>query len=88
VEIIVPGRHIDTEVTRKASRARWGPLLEAGAMIYEFQPTMYHTKTMIIDELWVSVGSIAREAAGKGGGAASIAVVISDQAQRADAVLK
>jgi cardiolipin synthase len=44
-------------VVRRASRARWGPLLEAGIAIYEFQPTMYHTKVMIVDDLWVSVGS-------------------------------
>lgn len=57
VEIIVPGACIDTETTRRASRARWGPLLEAGAFIYEYQPTMYHCKVMIVDECWTSVGS-------------------------------
>jgi cardiolipin synthase len=57
VEIIVPGRYIDFKIVRKASRSRWGPLLEAGVAIYEFQPTMYHTKVMVVDELWVSVGS-------------------------------
>ena len=57
VEIIVPGPHIDTAVTRRASRSRWGALLEAGAEIYEFQPTMFHCKTMIVDGLWVTVGS-------------------------------
>ena len=57
VQIIVPGEHIDAEVTRKASKSRWGPLLTAGAEIYEFQPTMFHCKVMIIDEVWVSVGS-------------------------------
>ena len=57
VEIIVPGRHIDTAVTRRASRALWGPMLEAGIAIYEFQPTMYHCKVMVIDDLWSSVGS-------------------------------
>ena len=57
VEIIVPGRHIDAKVTRKASRSRWGKLLEAGIEIYEYQPTMYHCKLMIVDEIWVSVGS-------------------------------
>ena len=51
------GRYIDFKVVRKASRSRWGPLLEAGIAIYEFQPTMYHTKVMIVDDLWVSVGS-------------------------------
>lgn len=57
VEIIVPGPIIDTETTRRASRARWGPLLEAGVIIHEYQPTMYHCKVMIVDGRWTSVGS-------------------------------
>jgi len=57
VRIIVPGEHIDTEVVRNASRAQWGELLEAGAEIYEFQPTMFHCKMLIVDRLMVSVGS-------------------------------
>jgi len=57
VEIIVPGEHSDTQLTRRAGRSRWGPLLEAGAEIYEYQPTMYHCKVMIVDEIWTSVGS-------------------------------
>jgi len=57
VEIIVPGRHADAMVVRKASRSRWGDLLQAGIAIYEYQPTMYHTKVMVVDDLWTSVGS-------------------------------
>ncbi|MEO8036273.1 MAG: phospholipase D-like domain-containing protein, partial [Acidobacteriota bacterium] len=57
VQVIVPGKRIDAELTRKASKSRWGALLEAGVEIYEYQPTMYHCKVMIIDETWVSVGS-------------------------------
>jgi cardiolipin synthase len=57
VEIIVPGRIGDAAVVRRASRAKWGPLLEAGVRIYEYQPTMYHMKVMIVDDHWVSVGS-------------------------------
>jgi len=57
IEIIVPGKHIDTQVTRRASRSRWGKLLEAGIAIHEFQPTMFHCKTVIVDGIWVSVGS-------------------------------
>lgn len=57
VEIIVPGKHIDTAVTRRASRALWGPLLEAGVAIFEYQPTMYHCKVMVIDDQWTTVGS-------------------------------
>ncbi len=57
VAVIVPGKHIDTVVTRRASRALWGPLLEAGIEIYEFQPTMFHCKIMVVDDCWTSVGS-------------------------------
>ena len=42
---------------RNASRANWGDLLRAGVEIYEYQPTMYHTKAMIVDDAWVSIGS-------------------------------
>jgi len=57
IDIILPGRHIDQPVVRRASRASWGPLLEAGVRIHEFQPTMFHCKVMIVDDRWVSVGS-------------------------------
>jgi cardiolipin synthase len=57
VEIIVPGGHIDQKTVRRASRALWGPLLEAGVAIYEYQPTMYHVKVAVVDEVWTSVGS-------------------------------
>ncbi|MBC8133032.1 MAG: cardiolipin synthase B [Deltaproteobacteria bacterium] len=57
VEIIVPGRHTDSQVVRQASRAQWGELLDAGVEIYEFQPTMMHCKVMVVDELWTTVGS-------------------------------
>jgi cardiolipin synthase A/B len=57
VEVIVPGRITDAGLVRRASRARWGPLLEAGVRIYEYQPTMYHNKLMVVDDYWVSVGS-------------------------------
>jgi cardiolipin synthase len=57
VRIITPGPHIDSETVRRASRALWGDLLEAGAEIYEYQPTMFHCKVLVADGLVVSVGS-------------------------------
>jgi cardiolipin synthase len=57
VSVLVPGTLIDTETVRKASRARWGKLLQAGVAIFEYQPTMLHCKLMIVDDLWVSIGS-------------------------------
>ena len=57
VRIITPGPIIDSQTVRGASRADWGPLLEAGAEISEYQPTMFHCKVFTVDGLLVSVGS-------------------------------
>ena len=57
VRIIMPGPITDASVVRHASRALWGDILAAGAQIYEYQPTMYHCKVLVVDGLWVSVGS-------------------------------
>ena len=57
VRILVPGRKSDHLVTRSTSRGGYGPLLKAGAEVYEYQPAMIHAKILIIDELWTVVGS-------------------------------
>jgi cardiolipin synthase len=57
VRILTPGDHIDAETVRASSRGLWGDLLRLGARIYEYQPTMFHCKVMIVDGLMVSVGS-------------------------------
>ena len=55
--MVGPGPIIDSQTVRNASRASWGPLLEAGAEISEYQPTMFHCKVFMVDGLLVSVGS-------------------------------
>ncbi|HVT61155.1 MAG TPA: phospholipase D-like domain-containing protein [Thermoanaerobaculia bacterium] len=57
VRIMTPGKHIDESRVRRASHAGWGDLLRAGAEIYEYQRTMFHCKTMVIDDCMISVGS-------------------------------
>ena len=57
VRIILPGDHTDSHLVRVVSRSHWGRILKAGGEIYEYQPTMYHCKVLIIDGLWSSVGS-------------------------------
>ena len=57
VEVIVPNHLTDVPIVRKGSRHFWGELLRAGVRIYEFQPTMYHPKVMIVDDIWTSFGS-------------------------------
>jgi cardiolipin synthase len=57
LRIIMPGTKTDAKLVRRASRARWGPILRAGGEIYEYQPTMFHCKVLVVDRHWVSVGS-------------------------------
>ena len=57
LRIIVPGEHIDSDTVRSASRASWGGLLAAGAVVAEYAPTMFHCKVLIVDGLLTSVGS-------------------------------
>lgn len=57
IRVVVPGEHTDADIVRRASRSLWGALLEAGVEIHEYLPTMYHCKVMVVDALWVSVGS-------------------------------
>lgn len=57
VQVIVPGDEIDWAVVRHASRHTWGPLLEAGVEIYEYQPARYHVKLLVVDGAWTSAGS-------------------------------
>ncbi|MDQ2075846.1 phosphatidylserine/phosphatidylglycerophosphate/cardiolipin synthase family protein [Marinimicrobium sp. ABcell2] len=57
VRILVPGESIDQGYLRHASVNRWGPMLEAGVEIYEYQPSMFHAKLISIDDRWASIGS-------------------------------
>ncbi len=57
IRVLVPGRNTDSDAARLASKSGWGPLLLAGIEIYEYEPTMFHNKMMIVDRELVSVGS-------------------------------
>lgn len=57
VRVLVPGPHIDSDLVRVSSRRLWGDLLRAGVEISVYQPTMLHTKMLIVDGRMVSVGS-------------------------------
>lgn len=57
VQVIVPAIN-DSRIGRAASRSRWGPLLEAGVEFFRYEPAMYHCKVMIVDDIFVTVGSV------------------------------
>jgi cardiolipin synthase len=57
VKIVVPGHKSDHALTRNSSRGLYGDLLQNGARIFEYQPSMIHAKTLMVDSLWAVVGS-------------------------------
>ena len=57
VRFLLPGPHNDQPMTESAGRTAYGHLLEGGVKIYEYQPTMIHSKTMVADGLFSMVGS-------------------------------
>ncbi len=57
VQVITPSDKSDHLLVRRSSRRLYGDLLKAGARIFEYQPTMIHAKTMVIDGQWTIVGS-------------------------------
>jgi cardiolipin synthase len=58
VRVLVPGPHIDKPPVRVAGRVSYDELVDAGVEIYEYQPTMLHAKSMVVDGAWSSVGSV------------------------------
>jgi len=57
VRILVAGPHIDHPAIRRVSRHDSRHLLQAGAKIFEYQPSMIHAKIMVVDERWCVFGS-------------------------------
>ena len=57
IRILVPDKHSDSATVNVASKRTWGPLLERGVEVYQYEPTMMHNKMLIFDRYVVSVGS-------------------------------
>src|SRR5205823_3887303 len=58
VRVLVPGDGSDVQTTLFAGRARYEELLSGGIRIFEYQPTMMHSKTFVVDGLWSAIGSL------------------------------
>lgn len=57
IRILVAGPRTDKKIVLRAGRVSYEELLKAGVRIFEFEPTMLHTKTIIVDGVWGTVGS-------------------------------
>ena len=57
VRILTMGPKADKFYVYCVSRERYPALLKADIKIHEYQPSMMHGKVVLIDDLWVSLGS-------------------------------
>jgi cardiolipin synthase len=57
VDVLLPGPHADKRVTQLASESIYAELISAGVRIWNFQPSMLHTKIMVVDGAAALIGS-------------------------------
>ena len=57
IRILVEGDITDALPVKYASRVHYDQFLRSGIEIYEYQPTMMHTKVMVVDGIWSMFGS-------------------------------
>lgn len=57
VQILTAGPYIDHPIVHTVGRKSARLLIEAGAELYDYQPSMIHAKLMTIDEQWCVAGS-------------------------------
>ncbi len=58
VRVLTPGDRMDVPILRDAARSYYGELLRAGVHIYEYMPAMMHAKTLVVDDVWSTVGTL------------------------------
>jgi cardiolipin synthase len=58
VRVLTTSANTDVKTTWYAGRYHYEELLRGGVRIFEYQPTMLHSKTIVVDGLWGSIGSM------------------------------
>ena len=58
VRVITVSGKTDVKTTWYAGRTYYEKLLEGGVKVYEYLPTMVHSKSMVVDGMWSYVGSM------------------------------
>jgi cardiolipin synthase len=58
VRVLTVSKKTDVKTTWYAGRTYYEKLLEGGVKIYEYQPTMMHAKSMVVDGIWSYIGSM------------------------------
>jgi cardiolipin synthase len=58
VRVLTNGEKTDVPAVWRAGRHRYEELLDCGVRIYEYEPTVLHSKTLVADGAWSVVGTI------------------------------
>jgi cardiolipin synthase len=58
VRVLLPGPDNDQPSTRWAGQLYFDELLSGGVRIWEYAPTMLHAKTLVVDGVWSTIGSL------------------------------
>ena len=61
VRIVAAGRKSDSKLDFLWAQADYGELQKRGVRIWEYQPSMMHAKTMLVDDALVVIGSVNLE---------------------------
>ena len=57
VRLLLPSHHTDARLVRWFAQRYYDEFLQAGIRIYEYQPTMMHSKYLVVDGHWTLTGS-------------------------------
>jgi cardiolipin synthase A/B len=57
IRVLVEGDDTDAKPVKYSSRSAYERLMASGIELYEYQPTMMHTKAMVVDGMWSMFGS-------------------------------
>lgn len=57
IRVVVPGQINDVPTAGIITRHLMGKLIKKGIEIYQYQPRMLHSKTMVVDKKWSTLGS-------------------------------
>lgn len=58
VRLLVPGKKTDSNISMGSQKMEYGSLLEKGVRVFEYEPSMMHAKTMLVDDEVSLVSSI------------------------------
>lgn len=57
VTILTANEYTDSDITRRCGHNLWRKLIKKGIKVYEYQPTMLHSKVMVVDEVFTVIGA-------------------------------